>query len=307
MNQQVKTVEKEEKFIEYLPFGNKDMIKLSLSIVKSYIATPTKQGKLPTDKDIMNFIMLCKSRELNPFEGDAFLIGFDTQDGPKFNLITAHQAFLKRAVADDNYDGMESGIVVKDENGVILDRQSDFIYPGDTLLGGWARVHDKTKSVPILRRLNLEPYNKGLAQWKTNPAMMIVKCAEADALRSAYPNRVGGMYLREEMDSQYSDSFKPIEMPKMIEPDQNVPEVKTEPQKTGENNSSDTWDTPDNFAVEMEMTKKAFQNKFEVLSTKKGFKDWRQFLEFFGVPDATALTCAPSVVFKMNEFIQKTT
>ena len=201
--------------VEYQPFGSSDKIKLSMQIVKSYIATPTRSGKLPTDKDIVNFIMLCKARELNPFEGDAFLTGFDTSDGPKFQLITAHQAFLKRGVADQNYKGMESGVIVKDDDENITEREGDFLYPGDTLLGGWATVYFADDKLPIKRKLNLDKYNKGQATWKTNPAMMIVKCAEADALRSAYPNKVSGLYLREEIESTL-DEREAISMPEEI-------------------------------------------------------------------------------------------
>lgn len=83
--------------IQYTPLGNEDPIKLSISIIERQIATPTKSGKKPTQKEMMDFLMLCRARKLNPFEGDAYLIGYDSRDGAKFNLITSHQALLKRA------------------------------------------------------------------------------------------------------------------------------------------------------------------------------------------------------------------
>lgn len=214
---------KNEKTIEYVPFGSSEAIKLSLSIVRSYIANPTKSGKLPTDRDIMNFIMLCKSRELNPFEGDAYLVGYDTQNGPSFSLITSHQAFLKRGVADPDFDGMESGVVIQLKDGTIKDRESDFMIAGETLLGGWARVHSKIRAIPIYRRINLENYDKGFGLWKTNKAMMIVKCAEADALRSAYPNKVGDLYLREEIEEK--QEYTPIAMPELTQDETTEPET----------------------------------------------------------------------------------
>jgi hypothetical protein len=37
-----------------------------------------------------------------------------------------------------------------------------------------------------------------IAQWRTQPEHMIEKCAEAHALRRAFPHDLGGMYLEEE-------------------------------------------------------------------------------------------------------------
>jgi hypothetical protein len=104
----------EERAVEFIPFGSKDAIKLTAAMVRSFIANPTKSGALPDDRQCIRFVMLCKAKRLNPFEGDAFLIGYDNErDGPQFSLITAHQAFLKRAEANDEYDGMKSGVIVE--------------------------------------------------------------------------------------------------------------------------------------------------------------------------------------------------
>jgi hypothetical protein len=57
----------------------------------------------------------------------------------------------------------------------------------------------KTRSTPVYKRLKLSTFNKGFGRWNVDPAGMIVKCAEADGLRSAFPNSLGGMYLEDEM------------------------------------------------------------------------------------------------------------
>lgn len=191
--------------IEFVPFMSKDPIKLSVATIIGYLAKPTKSGKACTTEQAVRFMMLCKARGLNPWEGDAFLVGFDTKDGPEFNLITAHQAFLKRAEVHPQYDGMESGVTVRlDSDKSLVDMQGDFVDEGQTIVGGWARVHLKERSVPMYKRLKLSSYNKGFGVWQTNAAGMIVKCAEADALRSAFPNSLGGMYLAEEFTPMQS-------------------------------------------------------------------------------------------------------
>src|SRR5438477_1143011 len=87
----------EERSVEFTPHGSQDKIKLTVGMVQRMVAVPTKSGRTCSERDAFKFIMLCRARRLDPFQGDAFLIGFDAKDGPQFSLITAHQAFLKRA------------------------------------------------------------------------------------------------------------------------------------------------------------------------------------------------------------------
>ena len=102
-----------DKAIEYIPFLSEQQIQLTPRMVIRFMCKPTKSGKRATLEQALHFCMLCKARGLNPWEGDAFLVGYDTADGPEFSLITAHQAFLKRAEIHPEYDGMKSGVIVK--------------------------------------------------------------------------------------------------------------------------------------------------------------------------------------------------
>jgi phage recombination protein Bet len=197
--QAVAQIQQQRGEVEFIPFGADTKIKLSVKIIKDFVAIPTKSGVLPDDRDCMKFMMLCRARKLNPFEGDCFLQGYDGRDGAQFSLITAHQAFLKRAEVNPEYDGMKSGVIVKDENDAIVDRTSDFLYPGDALLGGWAIVYFKARRHTTERRLNLSTFDQGFGRWQKDKAGMIVKCAEADALRSSFPTMLGGLYTDHEM------------------------------------------------------------------------------------------------------------
>ncbi len=164
------------------------------------IAIPTKQGHIPDAIQCMKFMMLCKARHLNPFEGDAYLIGYDTQNGPQFSLITAHQVYLKRAEASESFDGMESGVIVDCDDELISEREGDLVYEGEKLIGGWAKVYRKDRSRPFYKRLKLSTFNTNRSRWQVDPAGLIVKCTEADALRTAFPTHLGGLYMREELE-----------------------------------------------------------------------------------------------------------
>lgn len=194
------TTPKAESSVEFTPFGSENKIKLSVTIVKNLIAVPTRSGKTCSDRDAMRFLMLCQSKELNPFSSEAYLIGFDGKEGPQFSMFVAHAALLMRAEADENFDGMESGaVLVPKGGGDFLNVEGDlFDETQFDLVGGWARVTRKNRKVPVYRRVALKVFAKNYGVWQLNPSGMIVKCAEADALRSAYPARCGSLYTREE-------------------------------------------------------------------------------------------------------------
>ena len=199
----------EKSIVEFTPFGTKDKIQLSIEIVKRLIAVKTKSGKTASDQDAFKFMLMCQARRLNPFEGDAYLVGYDSNSGPSFSLITSHQAFLKRAELNPEFDGMDSGTIVM-RDGKLADLVGDWHMPQDKILGGWATVYFKNRKHAMTKRVRLERFNKGYGIWRDDPAGMVVKCAEADALRSSFPTMLGGMYVEQEMQPVQTDIARPV-------------------------------------------------------------------------------------------------
>lgn len=190
-----------ETTISYVPLGEVEPIHLTVARVKNMLCTPTKSGAMPTDTQVVKFMMLCKAQSLNPWVNDAYLVGYDSKDGPQFSLITAHQSLLKRAEASPEFDGMESGVIVlRDEQ--VTERQGDLILKGETLVGAWARVHRRDRKVPSYDAINLSTFDTGRSRWAADKGGMIVKCAEASALRKAFPSTLAAMYCKEEMDRE---------------------------------------------------------------------------------------------------------
>lgn len=198
-----KLLQRDFKFkSEYIPFLGDDTQKVTLSpgIVVKYFCKPTKKGFVCTEEQAVKFIKLCTARKLNPWEGDAYIVGYDGDGGPEFTLITAIQALLKRAEAHPQYDGMESGVVVWNATvEATADLPGDYVPEDCMLVGGWARVHMKNHRVPIYKRLDLKVFDQGRSRWAKDKAGMIAKCAEADALRTSFPSVVGGLYVQGEM------------------------------------------------------------------------------------------------------------
>lgn len=200
-NEQTTVVKKERGEVEFIPYGAKDNVRLNINIVKTLVAVPTKSGKTCSDNDALKFIAMCQAKRINPFEGDCFLIGYDGREGPTFSLITAHQTYLKRAELHPEFDGMKSGIIVE-EDGKLVDLEGDFHTGKQRPVGGWAKVFFKNRKEPMHKRVRLSRFQKSFGVWQDDPAGMICKCAEADALRSSFPTMLGGLYLREEVESK---------------------------------------------------------------------------------------------------------
>lgn len=187
-----------EKDVVYKPFGAADEIRLSIRIVQNLVAVRTKSGKTCNEWDAAKFIMLCQAQRLNPFAGDAWLVGYDGRDGiAKFSLITAELAFLKRAETSPDYDGLESGVIIVKEDGSILEREGDFYTDNENVQGGWCKVYRKNRRNPTYKRLAISqrkpPYETPF--WEGHKAVeQIIKCAEVDALRFTFPTLLGGLY-----------------------------------------------------------------------------------------------------------------
>lgn len=166
-------------------------VKLTGSMVKNYL---TRGNDSVGDQEIIMFINLCKYQQLNPFLNEAYLVKFK---GAPAQIITSKEAYMKRAFADPNFEGMKAGIIVQ-RGEEILELEGSFSLSGDLLLGGWAEVYVTGKQHPYVTKINLDEFSKGQATWKSMPKTMIRKTALVQALREAFPDKLGAMYVEEE-------------------------------------------------------------------------------------------------------------
>lgn len=175
-------------------------IELSSDIVRKYLVNG--EGKV-TDQEIIMFMGMCKANKLNPFNRDAYLIKYGTQPA---SMIISKDVFFKRAIENSMYNGMESGICVE-KNGEIITRPGHVYIKGtEKLLGAWCKVYRKDWEFPVYQEVNFDEYagktktGELNSNWKTKPAVMITKVAEATALRKAFTDCMQGMYIAEEVE-----------------------------------------------------------------------------------------------------------
>lgn len=192
------TSDKNDQVIEYTPLGEATTIKLSASIIRKFVVNKTRQGAEPSEADVVTFLHLCRARQLNPFVRDAFLVGYDSKDGPTWSLITAIQALYKRAEQNPMFRGMRSGIIVTAE-GAEKYKLGAYLAHGETLVGAWAEVWRSDRDMPSTATIGLSAYNLNRSRWSVDPAGMLAKCARAAALREAFALETHGMMIDEEM------------------------------------------------------------------------------------------------------------
>lgn len=185
---------------EYL--SNGETVKLSPAMIKNYLVSG---GGNVTNEEVMMFLSLCRFQHLNPFLREAYLIKYG--DRSPATMVVSKDVFIKRAMRDPNFNGMEAGIIVFDSRtGDVTERQGTFYNRDEeTLLGGWAKVYMKNIDVPFYESVSLEEYEgrtkegKPNSQWATKGATMIRKVAQMHALREAFPDNLAGMYVQEEI------------------------------------------------------------------------------------------------------------
>jgi phage recombination protein Bet len=196
-------------------------IELTLMDVKNYLVSGN--ANKVTNQEVGIFLKTCEGQKLNPFLREAYLVKYGEQPA---QMIVGKDAFTKRAESNSNYKGVKSGVIVVNLNKQIENREGTFIYTegGEKLVGGWARVHFKDDKEEVFNTVSLSEYNTGKSLWASKPATMIRKVALVQALRDAFPNALGQLYIAEEVGVDEDlptdpinpkDDKKPEEAPKM--------------------------------------------------------------------------------------------
>lgn len=199
--------------------GN-DTVTLSPSIVRNYL---TNGNGAVTDQEVNYFVHLCRGQGLNPFLKEIYLIKFGTQPA---TFVVSKEAFLKRAEANPQYDGSESGIIVLNKDGELIERKGGFfLKDSEQVVGGWAKVYRKDRKYPSDVQVTFEEYAGRTkdgnlnSNWANRPATMIKKVALVQALREAFPNDLNNLYTEEEQGDIQMPMVDttPIEQPKPVQ------------------------------------------------------------------------------------------
>ena len=177
-------------------------VKLTPEIVRNYLVAG--DPKSVTFQELAMFINLCKFQGLNPWLREAYIVKYGSNPA---TLIVGKEAFMKRAERHPQYNGFKAGIIVVSGEEINY-REGMFALPSEEIVGGWAEVYRKDRSVPYRAEASIAEYagrkKDGTmnGQWQSKPATMIRKVALVQALREAFPEELGAMYIAEEQGQE---------------------------------------------------------------------------------------------------------
>jgi phage recombination protein Bet len=236
--------EEEQAVIRYQSRDGQE-IDLSFELVRHFLISGKKE--LVTKQELFYFMGICKSRGLNPFKKDAYLIKYDESPAA---VVTSIDFYRSRARSQPDCVGWKSGVIIQHKEPksgltTLEYREGNLVLEGEVLVGGWFEAKPTGWVEPFKHTVNLKPYIKvkktgEITQfWREeNQPMMIQKVAEAQGLRKLWPDQFQQLYLEGEIleaertiDETLSDlAKKEIQMPKEKQPESETKEVPKEPE-----------------------------------------------------------------------------
>ncbi|RLB94076.1 MAG: phage recombination protein Bet [Deltaproteobacteria bacterium] len=218
-----------EGVIKYQARDNQE-VTLSLGAIKKYLV----QGKseLVTVQEAMYFMGICRSRGLNPFNKDCYLMKYGNNDNAA--IIVSIDYFRKRAKSQPDCQGWTKGVIVE-RNGEVV-HSKGLVLESDKLLGGWFSAQPKDWREPLFLEVNLSGYikytNTGKITkfWnKENQPSQIAKVAESQGLRTVWPDEFQQLYTSEEIQQEPTQPSVKIEPTVETLPDKSPYEVEEFP------------------------------------------------------------------------------
>lgn len=189
-----------------------------IDLIKKTIA------KGASDDELNMFIQVCKGANLNPFLKQAFLVPrWDSKDGKEVRAIQISiDGFRAIAEESGNYAGNDDPAFGKMMKFEIKDKQGKVTETKEVPESAMVTVYKIVQGVrcPFTATARWTEYYPGDRigfMWKTKPHIMLGKCAEALALRKAFPKLLSGFYAQEEMEMTQVKDVKDEKTKKGIE------------------------------------------------------------------------------------------
>ncbi|ATB41828.1 phage recombination protein Bet [Cystobacter fuscus] len=171
------------------------------------------------DDEFALFIEQCKRSGLDPLLKEAFCVARRQNVGNRErpNWVSRHEfqpseaGMLARAERFPDFRGIQASAVYAEDEIIVDQGKGEVVHRFNpakrkgSLVGAWARVVRDAK-LPVVVWLDFAGYVQQTPLWAKIPTTMIEKCARVAALRKAYPEAFGGLYVREEMPAEEFDA-----------------------------------------------------------------------------------------------------
>lgn len=185
-----------------------------------------------SDDDLKLFLAQCSRTGLDPFSRQIYWI----KRGDKGTTQVSIDGFRVIAERSGELDGQECHWC--DETGAWVDVWLSSKPPAAARV----LVYRKGCQKPFPGVARFSEYNAGGNMWTKMPATMLAKCAEALALRKAFPHQLSGLYTPDEMEQADNTPTLVVEAPKPVPVGADVIDT-----KTGEVVAADPAIVPDGY------------------------------------------------------------
>lgn len=171
-----------------------------LKVVKDTVA------KGASDAELAMFLELASRYQLDPFSKEIWCIKYGGASGPA-TIMTGRDGYLAIANRHPAYRGMASDVVREGDTFARKGVDVEHAYGAKrgVLIGAYALVYRSDRDLPAFFFAPFAEYSAGKGgNWKTYPTAMIVKVAEAMALKRAFS--ISGLVTDEEVGGRVADA-----------------------------------------------------------------------------------------------------
>lgn len=146
------------------------------------------------EKEAALFIQLARQMGLSPERRQIYLIGRNNKSGGKtWSIQTGIDGYRSTAAKTGDYAGSDSAVFEWSDQPTTFGKR----IPRTATVTVYRFVHGVR--CPFSASAIWDEYNAGVNQWLSMPSVMLAKCAEAQALRKAFPDELSGLYTDDEM------------------------------------------------------------------------------------------------------------
>lgn len=164
-----------------------------------------------TDGEFKTFVGIGKATNLSPFLKEIWAVKFGNNAAQIFVARDGYRSAIGR---NPNYESHIVDAVYENDTFEIDAMNNKYLHKYNLcnrgkLVGAYCLVFMKSSPRPYYVFCTLEEYNLGQSLWKSKPATMIKKVAEAQCIRMALPNVFNATYSEDELPENKTRQHNP--------------------------------------------------------------------------------------------------